>query len=55
MEDAKSKVADSESEYLFVWRLNLTLLHKVDESRSTPFVMTYLYDLKFWFDSIGKQ
>jgi hypothetical protein len=34
LEDAKSNVADYESEYLFVCGLNLALLHKADETRS---------------------
>jgi uncharacterized membrane protein len=40
---------------LFVWRLNLTLLYKVDETRSIQLLMLCLHDLKFWFSSIGEQ
>jgi hypothetical protein len=53
--DAKSKVEDSESEYVFVWRLNQALLDKADGTCSIKFVMPYLHDLKVWFNSIGKQ
>jgi hypothetical protein len=48
-------VANSESEYLFVWRLNLTLLLKADEAISIKCVMLCLHNLQFWFNSICKQ
>jgi hypothetical protein len=45
LEDAKSKVTDSESEYFFVWSLNFTFLHKADETHSIKFIMPCLYGL----------
>jgi hypothetical protein len=40
---------------IYVWCLNLTLLDKADEIRSIIFAMPCIHDLKFGFNSIGKQ